>query len=79
MEPIRASCGFDSPKCQPPPPLLSVDGTRELCPERNVLPNTLRKMSTEVSGKIWFGRYTATLHATYGDQNEALPEATATF
>ncbi len=48
-------------------------------PANNVLPGTVRKITTSVGGGIWLGRYTATLTSSYGGQNEALPEATATF
>ena len=55
---------------------LAATGT---LPERNVLPGTVRKIPLEVSGGIWFGRYTATLRATYGAEGTALPEATVRF
>lgn len=40
--------------------------------QRNVLPNSVRKIETVVPGKWRFGRYTATLSIIYGSDNQPL-------
>ncbi|MFZ0862763.1 MAG: hypothetical protein WCA27_13120 [Candidatus Sulfotelmatobacter sp.] len=41
-------------------------------PVRNVLPGAIRKVAASVGGGLWLGRYTVSLHATYGDAGTAL-------
>jgi len=41
-------------------------------PVRNVLPGAVRKVEASVGSGLWLGRYTVSLHATYGDAGEAL-------
>jgi hypothetical protein len=39
---------------------------------RNVLPGAIRKSEISVGDGVWLGRYTVSLHATYGDAGSAL-------
>jgi hypothetical protein len=41
-------------------------------PVRNVLPGAIRKVEAPVGEGLWLGRYTVSLHATYGDAGTAL-------
>ena len=41
-------------------------------PVRNVLPGAIRKVAASVGGGLWLGRYTVSLHATYGDAGTPL-------
>lgn len=47
-------------------------------PLQNVLPGTVRRVEAEAGSGAWFGRYTATLHATYAGGTE-LPVTSVTF
>ena len=49
-------------------------------PQRNVLPNSIRKIETSLDRKwLWAGRYTATLTGSYGVSNTHLIPAIVTF
>jgi hypothetical protein len=43
-----------------------------MLPVRNVLPGAIRKVAAPVGDGLWLGRYTVSLHATYGDAGSAL-------
>lgn len=46
---------------------------------RNVLPESVRKLSAILDNKLLFGRYTATLNVSYGSQNQNLVATTEFF
>ncbi|MEX2144833.1 MAG: hypothetical protein WD712_00420 [Candidatus Spechtbacterales bacterium] len=45
--------------------------------QKNVLPDSIRKIDTEFDGGFLFGKYTATLTAIYGSKNEPLSYTTS--
>ncbi len=45
--------------------------------QKNVLPGSIRRIDTPFGGKWLFGKYTATLTAIYGSQNEPLSYVTS--